>query len=76
MTDLERIEARLAEDARRLERCAAIEAAIDAIADRHPGLPLLELAEKLPADEGERLLQMIDELEIWSSETRAVGVQR
>ena len=66
----------VAEDARRLERCAAIEAAIDAIADRHPGMPLRELAEQLPADEGERLLQMIDELEIESSETRAVGVQR
>ncbi|WP_158750258.1 hypothetical protein [Acidobacterium sp. S8] len=66
----------IAEDSRRLSICAAIEAKIARIAKKHPGLPLLELAEKLPADEGERLLQMIDELEIQSQETRAVEVER
>ena len=66
----------LLEDERRLERCAELEALIERVAKKHPGLSLRELAAKLPAAEGESLLVLIDELEIQSRETRAMEVRR
>jgi hypothetical protein len=67
---------RIAEDRRRLAKCCAIEAAIDKIAEQHPGLSLRELAAKLPADEGEQLMVMLDELEIQSRECSAIREMR
>ena len=61
----------LLEDQRRLERCAEFEALIERVAKKHPGLSLRELAAKLPARESARLLELADELSIWSQEVHA-----
>ena len=69
------VEVRLAQDALRLGKCGQLEILIDEIADKHPGLPLRELAAKLPPREGTRLLALIDELELWSRETEPCEVK-
>lgn len=56
------MEARLAEDARRLAACDQIEALITPIRDEHPDAPLFALAKYLPQVDGQRLRVLLDEL--------------
>jgi hypothetical protein len=56
----------IADDARRLQHCLEIEAQIERVAEKHPGQSLRELAAQLPERESTRLLELADELAIWS----------
>ncbi len=61
----------IAEDERRLQRCAELEGLIERVAQKHPGLSVRELAQHLPPAKAARLLELADELAIWSQEVHA-----
>jgi len=59
------VDARTAEDHRRLSLCDAIECLVADIRDEHPGLRIHDLSQHLPEPQRTCLLALLDEASEW-----------
>jgi hypothetical protein len=65
MTAEEMLEARTAEDKRRLAICDKIETLIAGVREQHPKVPIQALARFLPEPERSRLTELLEQASEW-----------